>query len=181
MTHKITLIFFITLFPSLMFAQYITGIASKWSDDLSEWEIFTDDEEVVGELKMRWQLQGDPSEWDYRIGEEIGTIKLKWKNDPTQWEIRGYDEIVTAKMLWSNDIREWRISNNKTSLTFKTRYGNVFDEWRVREDDYGNFEIVTRWEGDPREWEVFDELDEDLSLEMRMALVFIAVFHSIPK
>jgi len=157
------------------------GIASKWSDEFTEWEIFTDDEDVVGELTMRWQLQGDYSEWDYRIDEEIGSIKMKWKDDPSQWEIRGYDEIVTAKMLWTNDIREWRITNNDITLTLKTRYGNILDEWMVRGDDYGNFGIFSTWEGDPREWEINDELDEELSLEMRMALVFISVFHSFPK
>jgi hypothetical protein len=177
---KLLLLFLISL-PTLIMAQTLTGIASKWSDEFTEWDILTDDEDVVGELKMRWQLQGDWSEWDYRIEEEIGTIKLKWKNDPTQWEIRGYDEVVTAKMLWSNDIREWRITNNSISLTLKTRYGNLLDEWRVREDNYGRFEIYTHWEGDPREWDIVDELDEAMSLEMRMALVFISVFHSLPK
>lgn len=164
-----------------MAAQQLLGIASKWSDEFTEWEIFTDEEDVVGELQLRWPLQGDWTEWDYRIGEEIGTIKLKWKNDPSLWEIRGYDEIVTAKMIWSNDFREWRISNNDITLTLKTRYGNVFDEWEVREERHGAFGIYTVWEGDPREWEIADELDEELSLEMRMALIFIPVFHSFPK
>ena len=84
-------------------------------------------------------------------------------------------------MIWSNDFREWRISNNSISLTLKSKYGNTFDEWIVREDNYGHFAMYTNWEGDPREWEIVDELDEDVSLEMKMALVFIASFHSFPK
>ena len=47
---------------------------SKWSDDFREWTIFTDDEEEEGELTMRWQQQMDWTQWDYRLGEETGSI-----------------------------------------------------------------------------------------------------------
>lgn len=181
MNKKIGLLLLGLVFPTIFYAQIITGLATKWSDEFTEWTIFTDDEELEGELVMRWQLQGDFSEWDYRIGDEAGSIKLKWKDNPSEWEIRGYDDIVTARMIWSNDFREWRISNNTINLRLKSKYGNTFDEWSIREDDYGDFVIYTSWQGDPREWEIIDELDEDISLEMKMALIFISTFHSFPK
>lgn len=180
MTRAIALFVTIFLFPLLLAGQYLSGISSKWSDAFHEWTLYEGDE-PIGELNMRWILRSDWSEWEYRIGEESGTAKLKWKNDPREWEIRGYDELVMAKMIWSDDIREWRISNGRITLTLKSRWGNRLDEWQVREKTYGNFQIYTSWEGDPREWIIVDELAEEISLEMRMALVFIAVFHSVPK
>lgn len=162
-------------------AQLITGISSKWSDEFSEWTIWTDDEETEGELVMTWQRQQDWSQWDYRIEDERGTIKLKRKDDPSQWEIRGYDEIVTAKMTWNGDFRTWKITNNSKYLTLTTRYGNRMDEWILRGESHGIFHMYTEFEQDPRDWIIVDRLDEDISLTMKMALIFIASYHGSPK
>ena len=161
--------------------EILTGVGTKWSDEFREWTIYTDDEEVEGDLIMRWQMKNDWTEWDYRIDEEIGSIRMKWKDDPSQWEIRGNGEIITARMLWKNDVREWRITNNTKSITLKSKWGNNLNEWLLKEDKYGYFEIYTEWENDPREWVIVDELDEDISLPMKMAFIFIAIYHSSPK
>lgn len=162
-------------------AQYLTGLATKWSDSFSEWTIFTDDESVEGDLEMKWKMQNDVSEWQYRIGEEIGRIKLKWRDNPNEWEIRGNNQIITARTLWNNQFREWRIKGNGTQFTLRCKYGNTTDEWELRNSSNGIFEIYTNWEGDPREWNIVDELDESIGLPMKMAIVFIATFHSIPR
>ena len=159
-------------------AQYITGIATNWSDSFSEWTIYTDDEDLEGELRMRWQ--NDWTEWEYRIGEAIGRIKLKWKNNPNEWEIRGDNEIITARTLWNNNFREWRITDNSTQITLRCRFGNTFDEWEIK-GSKGTLDVFTAWEGDPREWNIDDYMDEDVGLPMKMAIIFIATFHSSPK
>ncbi len=169
------------LLPIVANAQYVTGIGTKWSDDFTEWTIYTDGEEQEGELTMRWQMNGDWSQWDYRIGEETGSIETKWKNDFSQWEIRGGNEIITVRMVWPNDPREWRLTNNTITLTLKSRWSNSINEWRLKNDTYGIFDIYTEWENDPREWNIVDELDEDVSIHMKMALTFLSIFHSIPK
>lgn len=164
-------------------AQLFTGVGTKWSDDFIEWNLYTDlDEEAeTGEILMRWQMQRDWTEWDFNVDETRGTIRQKWKGDPSQWEINGPNEIITARMLWKGDIREWRVTNNSITLTLKSRWGNNLNEWQLKGDRYGTFHLVTRWENDPREWEIFDDLDEKISPTMKIALVFLATYHSSPK
>jgi hypothetical protein len=166
----------------LLQAQYITGIATRWNDSFSEWEIYAvDEEELSGELRMLWPMRNDWTDWEYRLGEERGRIRLKWRDDFNEWEISAGNMVATARTLWRDNFREWRISNGKQQLTFRCRYGNITDEWEVRDSNYGDFRIYTTWEGDPRDWTVIDELDENIPLTMRMAMVFLATFVSTPK
>lgn len=163
-------------------AQYLSGIATRWNDDFSEWLIFPEnEEEEEGYLRMRWQSQRDWTVWEYRLGEETGAIKLKWKQDPNQWEIRGNNQIVTARSLWNNNFLEWRISTRSEQFTLKCRYGNVIDEWEIRDSKSGAFRLYTNWEGDPREWTIEDDLNESVSLTTKMAIIFLVVYHSSPK
>jgi hypothetical protein len=173
-----TLLLFVSYWLS---AQYLTGIGTKWSDAFTEWILYTDDEDVEGELTMRWQMQGDWTEWDYRIGEESGSIQRKWKNDPSQWEISGGNELIIARMVWNNDLSEWRITNNSQTLTIKSRWNNNFNEWNLKSDRYGTFTIFTEWENDPREWIVEDYLDDTISIHMKIAILFVVTHHSYPK
>lgn len=176
--------FLLLLFSFLSFfasAQIITGIAAKWSDDFRDWTIYTDDEDEEGNLTMRWQQQFDWTEWDYRLGEESGSIKIKWKNDPSEWEIRGGGEIISARMKWNNDVHEWRISDGSTKLTLKAVYNNNLNDWKIDDRDKGIFEMFMEWQDDPRDWTIVDELDEELSIHFRMAIMFIAIYNASPK
>ena len=173
------LLFYFFLLASLQAqAQVLTGISAKWSDSFREWVIYTEDDE--GELRMRWLMDDDWTEWEYRIGEESGTIKLKWPGDPNQWSLRSGSQVVSMRTRWNNDPREWRIEADKNFI-IKSRYGNIRDEWQIEDDRYGNFEMITSWEGDPRDWAITDELDESVSIHTKMALVFTVIFNSVPK
>ncbi len=176
--------FLLLIFSLLSFctsAQVITGMATKWSDDFRDWIIFTDIEDEEGSLTMRWQNQLDWTEWDYRLGEETGTIRLKWKDDPSEWEIRGGGEIISVRMKWNNDFNVWTISDGSTRLTLKAPYNNNFNDWEIDKNKYGVFEMYMEWTDDPREWTIVDELDEDLSLHFKIAIAFTGIFHSFPK
>lgn len=178
---KIIFALFILL-PLFTQAQYITGIGTTWDDAFTEWTIYSDDEAVQGELRARWAMREDWTQWDYYLGEEKGTATMPWKNDPTQWEFRGYDnEVITCRTKWKNDFSEWRITDNKTTLTLRSRWRDNMNEWIVVDREYGEFAVYTLWENDPREWEIFDELDEEISFNMKMAIVFISIYHSFPK
>ncbi len=167
--------------PLLAPAQWITGMRTYYSDDFREWIIYTDDEEVEGELAMRWKYQNDWSEWDYNIGDLSGTIRATFRNDPGQFEIRGDGNTVTARRLFSTDFREWRITDNNTSFIFKAKWGNSLNEWTTRDDKNGTFEMSTEWENDPRDWIIEDDMDEEVSLQAKVAMVFIAMYHSSPR
>ena len=162
-------------------AQNLTSVVSRWDDSFIEWYFYTENEDEEGELKMRWQLQNDWSEWEYRLNDYNGTIKLKWRDNPNEWELRGNNKIVTARTLWNNDLREWRITDNSKTLTLKSKWGNQLDEWELRDSPKGNFYMYTTTERDPRNWEIADELNADISFQMKMMLMFIVAFHSSPK
>lgn len=167
------------IFPLWLSAQYLTGIATYYSDSFAEWQIFTEYEDEQGQLELRWR--DDWTEWNYSLGESFGTIRMKWRDKPDEWELRGDNRIVTARAIWPGEIREWRITDNSTTLTLRSRYSNQFDEWELRNSRNGDFQMYTNWERDPRDWVIVDELDGDVSFEMKMMMVFIVVFHSSPK
>lgn len=179
---SITFIFCVLLFPFISTAQILTGMSTAWSDSFVEWTIYTDQESEEGELKMRWQMQNDWSEWDYRVGEHTGSIKMKWKDDPTNWEIRGDNEIVFAHTKWRNDFSEWRIAGeNDQVFQLKTRFQNDGNEWIVEHETLGKLVIFTEWKGDPRDWIIVDEMSEEVRLPIKMATLFLAIYHSSPR
>ncbi len=182
MNSKLLLVFILMIQGALSAQPYLTGVASRWSDDFSEWDFYTEDDEeyASGELRMRWQQRGDWNVWDYQIGEERGYISTVFTDDASRWELVGpNNEVITMRQLWNNDARAWKVTANTVSLTFKSRWGNRRDEWIVRERTRGDFHVYTRWEGDPRDWIIVDELDEELGTSMKVAMVFLALFNTI--
>lgn len=177
---KLSLAFFLLLLYHTVSAQYLAGLVAVWNDKFDEWEFYTEDEEA-GELRVKWTLKEDWTEWDYRMGDNVGDIKQKWRNNPNQWEVRGDNEIITIQTVWNNDFREWRISDGRNQLKLKRKYNNVIDEWEVDSKEHGFFEMFTQWDGDPREWNITDELDEGLVFPMKMAIIFVVMYHSLPR
>lgn len=161
-------------------AQILTGISTKWSDTFGEWTLYTDNQELEGELHLRWLTSNDRTEWTYRLGDEIGTIRMKWKDNLNEWEVRSGNEVVTMRTALNNNFREWRITGSK-NFTWKARYGNSWDEWEIANSNLGNFTLLTAWEGNPGDWIIEDDLDENINLTTKMAMVFLVVFNSSPK
>lgn len=178
---QLSAIFAVLLLAVTARAQHLTGLATRWNDSFTEWIIYTDTEGQDGELRQRWQGQDDWTEWQYRLGESTGNIRLKWGDNPNEWEARGDNAIISARTVWNGNFREWRISDGSYQLTLSCRYGNTFDEWAVRSSNAGEFNMYTNWEGDPRDWAITDDLDENVPLPMRVLTAFIVAFHSTPK
>jgi len=179
-------------------AQTLSSISARWSDSFVEWELYVSapsaepseeangeapDEELYGELKLRWlNLREDWTDWEFNLGDERGTIRMKWKDDPSQWELRTYSgAVVTMRASWNNDPTEWRVTDNNFSLTLRSRWTNQFDEWLVQDNNRGSFYLYTMTEGDPRDWAIDDRLDASVSQPMKMALIFLTIFHSTPR
>ncbi|MBT8220500.1 MAG: hypothetical protein KJP00_11780 [Bacteroidia bacterium] len=180
---KAILTFSFLFFYSIICAQ-IQGVESTWSDSFKEWNVYAldqDGEEIEGHLKMRWQMNEDWSEWDYRIGEVFGAIKVKWKDNPNQWEVRGGGEIINVQTVYRNDMTKWRLSSEGRVLILELNKYDVAFDWRVDNPKYGFYEVYTDWEGDPRSWSVVDELDVEISIHMKMAIIFFSFFSSTPR
>lgn len=180
---KHALLFFLLSFSILSSAQ-IVGIETAWSDSFKEWNIYAlneEGEDIEGQLRMRWQMNDDWSEWDYRIGEDFGAIKVKWKNNFNQWELRGGGEIINIQTVYRDDATKWRLASSGRILTLELNRRDVPFDWRVDNSKYGFFEVYSDWENDPRSWSIVDELDENISIHMKMAIIFFATFSSTPR
>ena len=181
-------------------AQTLSGISTRWSDSFVEWDLFvfappdttqtSEDidstevkEDMFGELKLRWlNMRDDWTEWDYTMGDETGTIKMKWKGDPSHWELRSFGgSVITMRTAWKNDFTQWRVTDNSISLTLKSRWTGQFDEWLVQDKTRGSFYLYTLVQNDPRDWAIEDDLDTSVSNTMKMALIFLSIFHASPK
>ena len=170
---------FTALCPLVLSGQEFAGIATRWDDAFTEWTIFiAQDEDLQGTINMRWPLKGDWSEWDYRLGESTGAIKVKWKEDPNLWEVRGDNEIVTIKTVWRDDWRQWEVKCGDLRLDVKSKWSNILEEWSAESERWGKIEMFTAWEGDVRDWIIEDQLDEQIPLPVKIALVFIPVFYA---
>lgn len=157
------------------------GIGTAWDDSYKEWVIYTADEEQEGEIELRWASNDNWSEWDYRLEDESGSIKQKWNDDPSHWELRGGNEIITIKTKWRNDYTEWRITTGTKTFTIQSKYRTHLEEWELKEKTYGKFEMYTVYERDPRDWEIIDELDEEISFHTKMAMLFIVMYNGTPR
>ena len=176
---KIIFLLWAFLLPLPICAQYLTGVATYYDDSFMEWRFFTEMEEEEGTLRLQWE--NDWTEWDYRLNETFGTIKMKWKDKPSEWELRGNNKIVTARTIWSNDFTEWRIQNGSQTFTLRSKWKNQFDVWSIRDNKHGAFAVETNWEGDPRNWNVFDDLGDEVDFETKLMLMFVVIFSSSPK
>ena len=181
MSRLLIVLFIVFFSTSSIFAQILTGLSAKWNDDFSEWLIFTDYEEVEGELTRTWQLQNDWSSFDYRIEEAVGNIKIKWRDNPNEWEARGDNEVITARTRWTGDFSEWRITNNDISIILKSKWSNNPNVWVIGNEKYGYFEMYMYQRNDFREWIIIDELVEEMPLAMKMMMVFLVMNNSTPK
>jgi hypothetical protein len=170
-----------SLHISLSQAQILTGISARYNDAFVDWDIYTDNDDEQGSLTMTWQKPDDWTQWTYRIGDKSGTIKTKWIRDISLWEVRGDNKIITIQMMWANDPRSWRITDNTMSIDVKSRLGMDFQEWNVDEGKRGKLNIFMDKYNDPRDWNIEDELDESIPLPMKIAILFIVMFNSVPK
>jgi len=177
-------------------APAMTTISCRWQDSFAEWEIYATprrepdwvegdevQEEHYGDLKLRWlNVRDDWSEWDFDLGGERGTIRQKWKDDPQQWELRTYSGVViTMRTAWNGDFKEWRVSDNSISINIRSKWTNQLDEWQVQDANYGNYYLYTLRSRDPRDWAIEDNLEYDISEEMKLAMIFVVIFNTMPK
>lgn len=165
-----------------LFSQHrVIGLGTRWNDSFREWVVQSESEEIEGTLQARWAFRDDWTEWDFRLGDTIASIRQKWKDDPGLWEVRCLGVTVTARTTWPGNFKSWKLSDGNQTLTWQSRYANILDQWDLRDQDQGNFSVSTYYERDPRDWVVTDELDEGVSFAMRLAMIFIALFQNIPQ
>lgn len=171
---------FLYFFCTTLVGQELYAINATWSDSFREWSFISADEQE-GTLALRWLNRNDWTDWTFSFDGFHGTLKMKWADDPNTWELRSGGTVINIRTKWKNDFSEWRISEGMTSLTFRSRYTNNISEWHLTDSQHGKFSMLTEWENDPRDWNIYDELRETISLELKLAMAFIAVINSSPR
>lgn len=161
------------------FAQDIIGIGTRYNDSFRDWIITTSDEDIEGEMRMRWAFRNDWTEWDISIGDLHATVEQKWKDDPNLWEIKCDGYVVNAKTVWPGEFNRWKLNDGEHQFSWGTKYFNMRDEWSTGKG--GEFKVYTYWEGDPREWVVVDNMPQDVSMAMRIAMIFLSLHFSTPR
>ncbi len=162
-------------------AQIPIGIGTRYNNSFREWIITTDDDDVQGNLHMRWTFGDDWTAWDFDIGDYHGTIDQKWKDEPDLWEIKCNGVTVNARTAWAGEFYRWKLSDGSNQYNWYSRYASQPTEWMTDESPKGFFQVYTYYEQDSREWVIKDELPDDVSMAMRMALVFMALHFSTPR
>lgn len=161
--------------------QVIVAAETRYNNSFREWILVTDDEEVEGELRMRWTFQNDWSAWDLRVGEMTATIEQKWTDDPNLWIIRCDGITVNAKTAWAGEFHRWKLNDGSHQINWESRYANIKEDWEIDTHEDLFFQMHTYREGDPRTWIVSDELPEEISMALKVAMVFITLHFSTPR
>jgi hypothetical protein len=129
---------------------------------------------------MRWAMEEDWTQWDYRIGEVTGDIRTKWRESFDEWQLTSEGETIIMKVRWPGDYSEWRITDNDDQHIFSVVNVNAPEEWELKYNKETTFQVYTEFEGDMRSWLVYEE-GKALSQPLRMAMSFIAIMASVPK
>jgi len=156
----------------------ILAVVAKSDYSAEEWIIYTDDENITGSLMLTYPGTGDLSQWSYRIGEFSGSFRAPDKRNMNLWETRGDNYTYTCRPIWSNNPYQWKITDNNQSLELKAKGNYAPEHWISKIDNKIVFEMLTHTEGDPRGWDVYDDLNEEWPLPARMSLICLVLIHS---
>lgn len=162
-------------------SQKIIGAGTQFNNSFREWVIYTDDDDLRGELRMRWTFQDDWTTWDWRVGDVAATIEQKWAEDPNLWVIRCEGVTVNAKTAWPGEFRRWKLNDGNHQINWESKYANQKDEWDIDASGDSPFQVHTYRQGDPREWVVVDKMPADVSTAMKVAMIFLTLHFSTPK
>lgn len=162
-------------------AQKLIRFSVKYADTFMEWEIVPDEKSIdVGEFNLSWPHKPVWNDWEYRLDGRVGNIRQKWINRPDEWELIDGEFIVSIKNQWRGDLTIWKIKCDDYTLKFESKYQNLVDEWTLVTEKYGTFDIYSEYEGDARDWIIEDDLDEDIPLAIKMAMIFVTIQYSVP-
>ena len=174
-------IYCLLFFMPFSSGQAIIGAETRYNNSFREWVLITDDDNIEGELRLRWTFSDDWSAWDWRVGDVAATIEQKWTDDPNLWVIRCQGITVNAKTAWAGEFHRWKLSDGKHQINWQSKYSNIKEEWEIDSHEDLFFQMYTQWEGDPRDWTIVDELPDDISPAIKVAMIFLTLHFSTPR
>lgn len=157
---------------------------SFWDDRVDEWVIpyysIKKNEDLELRLKPKWAFQKKWDEWVFEFEDKRGEIKTTWKGRDDLWELRLGNEQLSIQLKWQGDPNEWVIEEDRKKYTIKTAYRNTANAWYYKDGNH-EFGIYTTNRNDPRDWIIEDQTYDKISSNVRIAMIFIVLYNSIPK
>lgn len=173
--------FFFFLCLESIAAQQLTALNAEWNNDYTSWVLGIGEKEN-GEIRMRWPLNKDWTDWNINIADQYGRLKLRWKENPEEWELSMPDgSFVQIRTTWRGSLNSWVIQQDQKKIIIQTVYNNSYESWETPNEKYGYFGLYTTFEGDLEEWTLVDEMKEEIALSTKAAMAFICILHSIPR
>ena len=163
-------------------AMPISGLQTVFANDLTQWDVFDYEGERAGTLNLRFPAlttgSGDLTQWIFRMGDFDGIIKPKVTGRDDFWEIRVNNEVVTMRPLFSGRYDQWAISDGgRSRIVYAVRDFALLEYWSTRgPGGPGLVEMYTRFEGDPTDWEFYDETTKPVNAAQQLAMLWLPVY-----
>lgn len=159
-------------------AQDIRFMRSYYADDFRDWIFFDADDLEIGNLRARFQLKEDYSQWDFRVGELSGFILQRWNGKANEWEIRSGNTFITVTATWPGQFDSWRITA-KDKVYYLNRDRDPQDfTWDLNLDQKNLCRIYNLYFRDPRDWEI-EKFVETMDPALEMTALFLVGFYSV--
>jgi len=162
-------------------AMPISGIQTIFADDLTQWDVFDYEGERAGTLNLRFPVMttgtGDLTQWVFRMGDFDGTIRPKVTGRDDFWEVRVNSQVVTMRPLFPGRYDQWTITDGRNRIVYAVRDFNLLEYWSTRgPGGPGMVEMYTRFEGDPTDWEMYDETTKPVNAAQQLAMLWLPVY-----
>ncbi|MBK8954947.1 MAG: hypothetical protein IPM34_05240 [Saprospiraceae bacterium] len=144
--------------------------------DFRSWVFLDRDESFLGNLNARWPFERRLDEWDLRIGEWSGSVKLRWSNRPDEWEIRLHNEFLTAQPTWNKQFDSWRLQYGDKTYSFTLDPDPDGQLWRLQMGDHELLLIYNTYLYDYLDWTLDYASDVD-ELVLVTTACFIAAYY----
>ena len=159
----------------------ISGIQTVFSNDLTQWDVFDYDGERAGTLNLRFPVMttgtGDLTQWVFRMGDYDGMIKPKITGRDDFWEVRVNNQVVTMRPVFPGQYDQWAITDGRKRIVYAVRDFALLEYWSTRgPGGPGMVEMYTRFEGDPTDWEMYDETTKPVNAAQQLAMLWLPVY-----
>ncbi len=162
------------------YGQALIGMTSQWNNSYTSWNIHDEDEDNIGTLELNGLQSNDWSFWQYTLNGASGFIRPTVTGNSNRWDLRGENKIITISTTWNNHFDDWLITENNISLKLRKETNSNGFLWIIEDKKLGNFSMQTRNSRFPTDWNMLDELDEKITVSMKIAILFAVIFTDCP-
>lgn len=172
---KLALVGIFLICGSIMQAHELIGVSTRYNDNLTDWIIYATTEENDGYLQAMPMGNRRLDDWRWEVYNQYGNIERSFTPARMEWRLTGSGETITIRPVFPNDLSQWTVTDNEKTLRLqykREKSGNRI-YWESSGRHTASFKMYTVYGRDIRDWEIIDELPADISIQMKVAAVFI--------